>query len=79
MTENTKVRTCRSCGCDDEHACLHDLYGPCWWVEEDLCSHCDKGLECDQAGRAERQLIEDMSDEGLGLDDRGPDEFDDFD
>lgn len=29
-------RTCRVCGCTDDHACP----GGCSWVEEDLCSAC---------------------------------------
>lgn len=31
---------CRVCGCSDFDACMTDD-GPCWWVEEDLCSGCD--------------------------------------
>lgn len=31
---------CRACGCTQDHACD----GGCYWVEEDLCSHCaEKG------------------------------------
>lgn len=30
------VRTCRVCGCTDDHACP----GGCWWIDEDLCSEC---------------------------------------
>ncbi len=30
------ARTCRVCGCTDEHACE----GGCTWVETDLCSKC---------------------------------------
>lgn len=30
------VRTCRVCGCTDDHACP----GGCYWVEDDLCSEC---------------------------------------
>lgn len=33
-------RTCRVCGCTDSTACYHPVEGNCWWVEEDLCSHC---------------------------------------
>lgn len=33
-------RRCRVCGCTDTTACLHPEHGPCWWVEDDLCSHC---------------------------------------
>lgn len=33
-------RVCRQCGCTEEHACVDAVLGPCWWVEEDLCSHC---------------------------------------
>lgn len=31
---------CRICGCTQERACVDDEHGPCWWVQEDLCSHC---------------------------------------
>lgn len=31
-----EVRTCRICGCDDDHACE----GGCSWVESDLCLAC---------------------------------------
>lgn len=30
---------CRVCGCDDYHACVTSK-GPCFWVEDDLCSAC---------------------------------------
>ena len=32
-------RACRECGCTQTQACV-DERGPCWWVEDDLCSHC---------------------------------------
>ena len=32
-------RRCRECGCTDCAACV-DINGPCWWVEDDLCSSC---------------------------------------
>jgi hypothetical protein len=34
--EDAKVRTCRACGCTDDHACE----GGCWWVGDDICSAC---------------------------------------
>ena len=34
-----EVKTCRVCGCTDGHACIRSD-GPCYWVEEDLCSAC---------------------------------------
>lgn len=35
------VRTCRSCGCTDEHGCPEG----CYWAAPDLCSLCrDKPL-----------------------------------
>lgn len=37
------VRTCRVCGCTDDHACP----GGCYWVEEDLCSECVEADEED--------------------------------
>ena len=55
---------CRECGCTDQQACLDDEFGACWWVEPDLCSHCQMGLDCDHAGAEEAALIEEM--EGLG-------------
>ena len=36
-----EVRSCRVCGCTDEHACE----GGCTWVEEDLCSACAEKAE----------------------------------
>lgn len=38
MFENTK---CRICGCTENNACITDR-GPCWWVEDDLCSACEE-------------------------------------
>jgi hypothetical protein len=35
------VPTCRVCGCSQYDACDHPAHGSCWWVEVDLCSHCD--------------------------------------
>lgn len=31
---------CKECGCSDFNACQSPSLGPCWWVEERLCSHC---------------------------------------
>lgn len=36
MTE----RTCRACGCTQHNACVNHVDGACWWISEDLCSHC---------------------------------------
>ncbi|HRH61656.1 MAG TPA: hypothetical protein PL045_13855, partial [Chitinophagaceae bacterium] len=33
-------RACRECGCTENNACYHPELGACWWVEQDLCSHC---------------------------------------
>ena len=33
-------RACRVCGCTEHDPCLHEIKGPCWWAEGDLCSHC---------------------------------------
>lgn len=33
-------RRCRICGCHDYDACIHPEHGNCYWIEEDLCSHC---------------------------------------
>jgi len=32
-------RKCRVCGCTDTQACMTGE-GPCYWLEEDLCSAC---------------------------------------
>jgi len=37
--EGMEMRKCRVCGCDDLHACWTED-GPCYWVEENLCSAC---------------------------------------
>jgi len=34
------ARTCRACGCTDSCACHNHVDGPCWWVADELCSHC---------------------------------------
>jgi hypothetical protein len=34
-------RTCRRCACTESTACHHDDFGPCFWIEPDLCSHCE--------------------------------------
>ena len=31
---------CRICGCWDWNPCQDEIDGPCWWVEENLCSAC---------------------------------------
>lgn len=38
-----RERGCRVCGCREYDACFDPLLGPCWWVEEDLCSRCTGG------------------------------------
>lgn len=38
------MRKCRVCGCHDGTACVSEEHGPCWWVADDLCSHC--AMEC---------------------------------
>ena len=40
-------RICRVCGCTQEHACETDE-GPCYWVEDDLCSACALSQSGDQ-------------------------------
>jgi hypothetical protein len=40
MQQQSAVWVCRQCGCKENDACLHPDYGPCWWVEPNLCSHC---------------------------------------
>lgn len=35
---------CRVCGCDYYHPCMTEK-GPCYWVEDDLCSACLKNNE----------------------------------
>lgn len=39
-------KKCRSCGCTWDNACITE-YGPCWWLEEDLCSACSEQLNGD--------------------------------
>lgn len=42
--KSTPIRKCRVCGCDDNHACMTEE-GPCYWVEDDLCSACAEKTE----------------------------------
>lgn len=39
-----KARKCRICGCtdDDCQQCIEKTGEPCSWVEDDLCSACQK-------------------------------------
>ena len=37
-------RSFRVCGCWNYNACWYEDLGGCWWVEEDLCSHCHHAL-----------------------------------
>lgn len=50
-------RTCRSCGCTDERACVRfNGYVPvsCWWWEADLCCACAPGAASDWIHPLER-------------------------
>jgi len=49
---NKKIRTCRVCGCTDQSACFNEDMGFCWWVEKDLCSHCDPETVAIESGVA---------------------------
>jgi len=33
---------CMICGCTDNNACTHPIFGACWWIndKQNLCSHC---------------------------------------
>jgi hypothetical protein len=46
MSQTTKIRACRVCGCTDEDCsgCIERTGEPCSWVDDDLCSACD-GVE----------------------------------
>lgn len=35
------MQVCKICGCTETTACFHPKIGPCFWIQEDLCSHCD--------------------------------------
>lgn len=43
---STPIATCIGCGCDDLHACVDSLLGPCSWLRVDyetgtgVCSEC---------------------------------------
>lgn len=39
-TEEAGVRRCVTCGCTDQRGCWDEALGSCWWVAENLCSHC---------------------------------------
>ena len=38
--EEEEVQHCRVCGCHAYAPCWDDESGPCYWVEEGLCSAC---------------------------------------
>ena len=33
-------RKCKTCGCTESDKCYNIPHGVCWWLEDDLCSHC---------------------------------------
>ena len=35
-----EAAACRVCGCSWNDACHSEKDGSCWWVADDLCSHC---------------------------------------
>lgn len=39
---NVDPGICRRCACNWVTPCLHEKYGPCWWIDkgQTLCSHC---------------------------------------
>ena len=37
------ARHCRLCSCTELNACINANGDSCWWVSEDLCSHCVDG------------------------------------
>jgi hypothetical protein len=45
MIDLEPKRTCKLCGCDDEHACKKDNGKPCSWLTSDLCDNCVVVLE----------------------------------
>lgn len=47
------VRTCRECGCTDDHACD----GGCSWVADDLCSACARAGVLDVVGRMNTVML----------------------
>lgn len=48
---------CRVCGCTNETPCVDDAGQPCWWVGDDLCSHCEYKQRM-TAARAERESLQ---------------------
>ena len=52
-------RICRGCGCWDWNACVDMHDGPCWWVEEDLCSVCAARMRGDADPACSGLLAED--------------------
>ncbi|MCO8202809.1 hypothetical protein NKE65_06545 [Streptococcus suis] len=43
---NVDPGICRRCACNWVTPCIHEKYGPCWWIDkcQTLCSHCFYGL-----------------------------------
>ncbi len=40
-----EATSCRICGCTEIKACFDHELGACWWVEPNLCSHCQLDLK----------------------------------
>ena len=41
---NFPEQICLKCGCTENDACISKDFGPCWWADENLCSHCAEGV-----------------------------------
>lgn len=41
ILEGKPHQVCRICACSDRDACVDHVKGNCWWIAEDLCSHCE--------------------------------------
>ena len=56
----SSVARCRECGCLDFAACESEELGPCWWVEEDLCSGCHPDLVGGEWEHPPREVTDQM-------------------
>lgn len=54
---NFEPEICLRCGCTGEDACVSREFGPCWWVDENLCSHCEEGVASTQIKESVKKMF----------------------
>lgn len=63
ITTKDSSRRCRVCGCTHFNPCI-DEEGPCYWIEEDLCSSCATEEQLNMALIQRKEILGMLKDPG---------------